>query len=135
MKKLIRKQSHQKQKVKINLSSNRFLKSLSFQSRFGPSPLLYNKRAKGRGQEQLDHLCATGVNQIPSCFSENRRSDFHGCVEDERYPYQDIFSAVMRFSCYFSFFSSLALNLLVFQRSFNRSKNRTGSFSHVQPAK
>ena len=57
-------------------------------------------------QAEERQVCQTGVNQIPSCFNKNKRSDFHGCVEDERYPYQDIFSALMRFSYYIFLFGT-----------------------------
>ena len=32
----------------------------------------------------------------PRCFNENKRSDFAGCVHDERYPYHDIYLALIR---------------------------------------
>jgi len=41
-------------------------------------------------------FCSSDEMFAPTCFDENRGSDFHGCVEDERYPYRDIYRALMR---------------------------------------
>lgn len=42
-------------------------------------------------------FCSSEEMFAPTCFDENTRSDFHGCIEDEQYPFRDIYRALMRF--------------------------------------
>ena len=44
--------------------------------------------------------CSSEELFAPDCYDQNRRSDFQGCVEDHRYPYRAIYSAVMRLSIF-----------------------------------
>ena len=44
--------------------------------------------------------CSSEELFAPDCYDQNRRSDFQGCVEDNRYPYRAIYSAVMRLSIF-----------------------------------
>ena len=45
----------------------------------------------------VDDGCSSEEMFAPDCYDQNRRSDFQGCVEDNRYPYRDIYAAMMRY--------------------------------------
>ena len=55
--------------------------------------------------------CSSEELFAPDCYDQNRRSDFQGCVEDNRYPYRAIYSAVMRLIFSFSLTTSSTYSL------------------------